>query len=182
MSEKKTQARNFIILMSILIPILVGILYLIPGAENVSEDWKPILNNLPKSNSIINGTTFFVLIAAVVAIRTGKVTLHKRLMLLSLFLSIVFLMSYVTYHYTAEETKFGGEGTVKIIYQIILATHIVLSIVLVPLVLISFVRALSERFDKHKKIARITMPIWLYVTMSGVIVYMMISPYYPFNL
>jgi len=90
----------------------------------------------------------------------------------------LFLLSYVTYHSLTESTEFGGEGATKTIYLIILLTHILLAIAIVPLVLISFSRALSEKFDKHKKIARITLPLWLYVTVTGVVVYLMISPYY----
>jgi putative membrane protein len=96
----------------------------------------------------------------------------------AIVLSVLFLLSYVTYHAASESTKFGGEGAIKSIYYFILLSHILLAIVIVPLVLISYVRALSEKFDKHRKIARYTLPLWLYVTITGVIVYLMISPYY----
>jgi len=92
--------------------------------------------------------------------------------------SIAFLFMYIAYHATTASTPYGGEGVLRYIYLFILITHILLSIVVIPLVLISFVRALSERFDKHRKIARIAYPIWLYVAVSGVLVYLMISPYY----
>ena len=93
-------------------------------------------------------------------------------------LSVVFLIMYVAYHMTADSTKFGGEGFVRYVYFFLLISHILLSIAVIPLVLITYVRALAERFDRHKKIARITFPIWLYVAVTGVIVYLMISPYY----
>ena len=93
-------------------------------------------------------------------------------------LSVAFLVMYVAYHMTADSTKFGGEGIIKYVYFFILITHIFLSIVIIPLVLITYVRALATKFDKHKKIAKITFPIWLYVAVTGVIVYLMISPYY----
>ena len=96
----------------------------------------------------------------------------------ALILSTLFLLSYVLYHATTPSTSFGGEGILKKIYFFILLTHILLSAVVVPLVLITFSRALAEKFDKHKKIARITLPIWLYVTLTGVLVYILISPYY----
>jgi putative membrane protein len=83
------------------------------------------------------------------------------------------------FHAATEQTKYGGEGALRTVYFIILITHILLAIAIVPLVLISYVRAISEKFDRHKKIARITLPIWLYVTFTGVIVYLMIAPYYP---
>ena len=92
--------------------------------------------------------------------------------------SVAFLLMYVAYHMTADSTKFGGEGTIKYLYYFILLTHIVLSIVVIPFVLITYVRALAQRFDKHKKLARITFPLWLYVAITGVLVYLMISPYY----
>jgi putative membrane protein len=93
-------------------------------------------------------------------------------------LSIAFLVMYVAYHMTADSTKFGGDGVIKYVYYFILVTHIVLSIIIIPLVLITYVRAWAQVFDKHKKIARITFPIWLYVAVTGVVVYLMISPYY----
>ena len=93
-------------------------------------------------------------------------------------LSVAFLAMYVAYHMTSEATKYGGDGILKLVYFFILITHITLSIVTIPLVLITYVRALAEKFDKHKKIAKITFPIWLYVAVTGVIVYLMISPYY----
>jgi putative membrane protein len=88
-------------------------------------------------------------------------------------------LSYVTFHAATEPTKFGGEGTIKSLYFFLLISHILLAVAIVPLVLISYVRALSEKFDQHRKIAKITLPIWLYVTSTGVIVYLMIAPYYP---
>lgn len=92
--------------------------------------------------------------------------------------SVAFLAMYVAYHMTSDSTKFGGEGAIKYIYFFILLSHIILSIIVIPLVLITYVRALASKFDKHKKIAKITFPIWLYVAVTGVIVYLMISPYY----
>jgi putative membrane protein len=93
-------------------------------------------------------------------------------------LSVAFLVMYVAYHMTADSTKFGGEGIMRYVYFFILITHIILSIAIIPMVLITYVRALAEKFDTHKKIAKITFPIWLYVAVTGVIVYLMISPYY----
>jgi putative membrane protein len=92
--------------------------------------------------------------------------------------SVAFLGMYVAYHMTSDSTKFGGEGIIKYVYYFILITHIVLSVIIIPLVLTTYVKAWSQQFDKHKKIAKITFPIWLYVAVTGVIVYLMISPYY----
>ena len=93
-------------------------------------------------------------------------------------LSVLFLIMYVAYHMTSDSTKFGGEGTIKYVYYFVLLTHILLSIIVIPFVLITFVRAITNNIEKHKKIAKITFPLWLYVAVSGVVVYLMISPYY----
>lgn len=167
-------SKKIVIAVSALIPIVVAILYVIPQPTEVGS-WVLVL---PKLNAFLNGTTSILLIAAFWAIKNRNINLHRNLMLTALGLSVLFLLSYVTYHTLTESTPYGGEGVMKTIYLFILLTHIVLAIAIVPLVMISFVRALSERFDKHKKIARITLPIWLYVTITGVVVYLMISPYY----
>lgn len=162
-----------IISATVLIPALVTFLYLLPKSEGPA-----ILSNLPLFNAIINGSTFILLIVAWRAIMQGKRDLHRNLMLVCLSLSALFLLSYVTYHATHPSTSFGGTGFIKSIYYFILLTHILLSAIVVPLVLISVSRALNQRFDKHRRIARITLPIWLYVTLTGVLVYILISPYY----
>ncbi len=170
----KFNYKPIVLIISLIIPFVIGMLYLMPKGWDYSED----IHVFPRINAIINGTTFFVLIAAFVAIRKKNVHLHKRLMILALILSALFLISYVIYHSIAESTPYGGEGFGKAVYLFILLTHILLSMAIVPLVLISLSRALTKKYDKHRKIARITLPIWLYVTLTGVIVYLMISPYY----
>ena len=174
MGNRSLTNRTMIIIVSIAIPIVVAILYLIPKNFDVGEE----IYILPKLNALINGTTSFILILAYAAIRKGNRERHKQLMITALILSVLFLLSYVSYHSLAESTHYGGEGWMKPLYFFILITHIILAAGIVPLVLISFSRALSEKYDKHKKIARITLPLWLYVTLTGVIVYLMISPYY----
>jgi putative membrane protein len=119
-----------------------------------------------------------MLIAAFVAIRNGRQLLHERLMKTCIGLSAAFLILYMAYHTTSESTAFGGEGPIRYVYFFILITHILLSVGVIPLVLFTFVRALSRDFSKHKALARITFPVWLYVAVTGVIVYLMISPYY----
>lgn len=168
--EKKY--KKLIIALSVAIPVVVAILFRVK-----LEGVKP-LTFLPPIYATINGITAVVLIAAVIAIKNKKVKLHETLMKICIGLSVAFLAMYVAYHMTSESTKFGGEGFIKGIYLFILITHIVLSIVIIPLVLITYVKALAKRFDKHKKIAKITFPIWLYVAITGVVVYLMISPYY----
>src|SRR5690606_35326175 len=126
----------------------------------------------------LNALTAVLLLIALIAILRRNIALHKTIMTTCLGLSALFLVLYVTYHITSETTRFGGEGWVKTVYLIILASHILLSVAVIPLVLITYVRALTERFAQHKKIARFTWPVWFYVAVSGVVVYLMISPYY----
>lgn len=168
--------RKWIIILSIAIPLVVAILFGIK-LKDFGIDVEP-LTFLPPIYATVNGFTAVLLIAGVLAIKNGKRKLHENIMKTAIACSVAFLLMYVAYHMTADSTKFGGEGTIKYIYFFILLTHIVLSIVVIPFVLITYVRALAQRFDKHKKLARITFPLWLYVAITGVIVYLMISPYY----
>ena len=173
-TEKKY--RVWIIILSVVIPIAVAILFGVK-LKDYGINVEP-LTFLPPIYASINGLTAIVLILAVRAIKNGNRILHERLMKTAIGLSVLFLLMYVAYHMTSDSTSFGGEGLIRYVYFFILITHIVLSIVIIPLVLITYVRALAERFDKHKKLARITFPIWLYVAITGVVVYLMISPYY----
>ena len=133
---------------------------------------------LPPIYSSLNALTAVLLVLALVAIKSKKIKLHQRLMQTCIALSLVFLVMYIAYHMTTDPTTFGGEGYVKSLYFFILISHILLSIALIPLVLISYVRAFQEEFPAHRKISKITFPIWLYVAVTGVVVYLMISPYY----
>ncbi len=164
--------KNLIIAVSVLIPVVVAILFRI-RLENVQP-----LSFLPPIYAGINGYTFLVLLVALWAIKKRKITLHEQLMKTAIGLSLAFLVMYVAYHLTSDPTPFGGEGTIKYVYYFILISHILLSIAIIPLVLISYVRAISKQFTNHRKIARVTFPIWLYITLTGVIIYLMISPYY----
>ncbi|MBL0013846.1 MAG: DUF420 domain-containing protein [Flavobacterium sp.] len=172
----ETKYNKYIIAVSIAIPVVVAILFSVK-LKDFGIQVAP-LSFLPPIYAAINGTTAVVLISAVLAIKNGKRKLHERLMTTAIALSLAFLVMYVAYHMTADSTKYGGEGVGQFIYFFILISHIFLSIAVIPLVLISYVRALSEQFDRHKRIAKITFPIWLYVAVTGVIVYEMISPYY----
>lgn len=169
---------KWIITLSIAIPVVVAILFGV-NLRKLGYDVQP-LSFLPPIYATINGITAIVLVVAVMAIKKGKRKLHENLMKFAIFLSILFLGMYVAYHMTSDSTKFGGEGAIKYVYYFILITHILLSIIIIPFVLVTYVRALAERFDKHKKIAKITFPMWLYVAVTGVIVYLMISPYYSY--
>lgn len=163
---------KLIVVLSILIPIVVAALFgvKIPNVEPLSF--------LPPIYATINGLTAIILVVAFIAIKKKNRILHENLMTTAIWCSALFLVMYVAYHMTSDSTKFGGEGVVKYVYYFVLLTHIVLSIAVIPFVLITYVRAITNNFEKHKKIARITFPLWLYVAVSGVIVYIMISPYY----
>jgi putative membrane protein len=161
---------------SLAIPAVVTLLYFIPKNAEVAS----ALNVLPAVNATLNGLTSLVLVAAFMAIRRKNIPLHRALMLTALTLSVLFLVSYVLYHATHASVTYGATDWTRPVYYFILITHIILAAAIVPLVLITFVRALNQTFDKHRKIARITLPLWLYVTITGVVVYLMISPYYPF--
>ncbi|HSU28142.1 MAG TPA: DUF420 domain-containing protein [Chitinophagaceae bacterium] len=145
-----------------------------------------------KANAIINTCVSILLIAALVAVKRKKYLLHKKLMLTAMFLSILFLVSYICHHIFAGETRFGdinydgiltgaektGAGSMRYIYYAILGTHVLLAGIILPLILFSAYRAMTGEFQKHKKLTRITWPVWFYVAVTGVIVYLMISPYY----
>jgi putative membrane protein len=167
---------TLIVFVSVLIPIVVAILFTVK-LKDFGFEVEP-LSFLPPIYATINGITAVVLVAAVLAIKKGNRKVHERLMTFAIALSLAFLVMYVAYHMTSDSTKFGGEGWIKFVYFFILISHILLSIAVIPLVLFTYVRALAAKFDQHKKIAKITFPIWLYVAVTGVIVYLMIAPYY----
>jgi putative membrane protein len=135
---------------------------------------------LPKLNALINASCSVLLMLSLYQIRQKNIDRHKRLNILTFLLSSVFLVSYIIFHYFVKETTYGGEGLIRYIYYFILITHIVLAALVLPLVLLSFNTGLKLEVEKHRKLVRWTFPIWLYVTITGVIVYLMISPYYTF--
>jgi putative membrane protein len=175
-NEIEKKFKTPIIIVSIIIPLAVVLLFSI-RLKDFGIQVEP-LSFLPPIYATINGITAILLISAVSAIKNGNRALHEKLMTSAIACSVVFLLMYVAYHMTAEATTFGGEGVIKYIYFFLLITHIVLSVTIIPLVLFTYVRALSSQFDRHKKLARITFPLWLYVAVTGVIVYLMIAPYY----
>lgn len=186
--EKKYN--KYIVAVSIVIPVVVAVLFGVK-LKDLGYNVEP-LSFLPPIYATINGITAVVLVLAVLAIKNGKRKAHERLMTFAIALSLAFLVMYVAYHMTSDSAKFGDLnhdgildaiekakiGAIRYLYFFILITHIILSVAIIPLVLISYVRALANTFDKHKKIAKITFPLWLYVAITGVVVYLMISPYY----
>ena len=172
MEQKKEPYKKLIIALSVIIPIAVAVLFgvKVPGYD---------LSFLPPIYASMNGITAVLLIAAVVAIKNGNRVLHERLIKICMLCSALFLVMYVLYHMTSDSTPYGGTGPIRYVYFVILISHILLSVIVIPFVLFSYVRALSGNFARHRKLAKITFPIWLYVAVTGVIVYLMISPYYP---
>ncbi len=173
-TQREKRFNRWIAIISIAIPLVVALLfgYKIPNAEPLSF--------LPPIYASINGLTAVLLIFAVLAIKNGKKGLHQKLMTTCIALSALFLIMYVAYHMTSESTRYGGEGVVQYFYYFILITHIVLSIAVIPLVLRTYAKAYLNDFVAHRKWAKYTFPIWLYVAITGVVVYLMISPYYQY--
>ena len=172
MAEEKLKYKTLIIAVSVIVPLLVALLFGV-RVPNVAP-----LTILPPIYATINGITAVLLLFAYWAIRNQKRALHETLMKTSIFLSLLFLVMYVAYHMTSDSTPYGGEGFIRYVYFFILITHITLSIGIIPMVLVTYVRAISKHFGAHKKIARITFPIWLYIAVTGVVVYLMIAPSY----
>lgn len=169
--EDAKKYNKLITILSIAIPLVVAALF----GVKIDLDL-PVF--LPPIYAGINAVTSVLLLLAFWAIKKKKIDLHENLVKACMVLSAVFLILYVLYHMTSDSTSFGGEGIIRWVYFFVLISHILLSIVVIPFVLITFVRGISRDVERHKKIARITFPIWLYVTITGVIVYYMISPYY----
>ena len=169
--ESQKKYNKWIIILSIVIPIVVALLF------GIRLDYElPVF--LPPIYATINAITAIVLVLAVIQIRRGRRSAHEWLMKTAILMSLLFLVMYVLYHMTSDSTPY--EGNYKAIYYFILISHIVLSVMVIPFVLITYVRAITNDFKRHKKIAKITFPLWLYVAVTGVIVYLMISPYYQF--
>ncbi len=173
-AEKKYNI--WIVILSIIIPVVVAILFGV-NLRELGFDVQP-LTFLPPIYASINAVTALVLVMAFIAVQNKKITLHKRLMQFAICLSLVFLVMYVAYHMTSDSTKYGGEGVMKYVYYVILISHILMSIIVIPFVLITYVRGITNNIERHKKIAKITFPLWFYVAITGVVVYIMISPYY----
>lgn len=171
-TSKEKKFNRLITIVSIIVPVVVALLFnvKIPNIER--------LGFLPPIYASINGLTAVLLVFAVWAIKNEKKELHQKLMTTCIGLSVVFLVLYIAYHMTSESTTFGGEGMIRYVYFFILISHIVLSIIIIPLVLKTYARAYLGKFESHRKLAKITFPIWLYVAITGVVVYVMISPYY----
>jgi len=185
-NDKK--ARIVIILLSVVVFTIVSIL----GRVTVHVDLGFNVHIFAKANAIINSVVAVLLLCGLIAVKTKHYYLHKRIMLTSIILSVLFLVSYICHHLFAGEARYGdvdhngvlteaeklNAGSGRFAYYFILGTHIPLAGIVLPLILFTAYRALIGEFDKHRKLVRITWPIWFYVAVTGVIVYVMISPYY----
>lgn len=169
--EDAKKYNRLITILSIAIPLVVAALFGVKIDLNL-----PVF--LPPIYAGINAVTSILLVYAFWAIKNKKIDLHENLIKACMALSAVFLVLYVLYHMTSDSTSYGGEGAVRYFYFFVLISHILLSIVVIPFVLVTFVRGINRDVERHKKIAKITFPLWLYVTVTGVVVYFMISPYY----
>lgn len=184
---------RFVAAVSVFVFLVVVILnrHLIPGPQAIPS----FIAYLPKLNAAINGICTILLLTTFYFIKQGNITVHKRINIVTFCLSSLFLVSYILFHYLNPETRFGdlngdgilspeekaAAGNIRYVYYVILTSHIVLAAAVLPLILLSFYRGLQMQVEKHKKLVRWTFPIWLYVTITGVVVYFMIAPYYPFR-
>ena len=166
-----------IISLSVIIPIAVAFLLLFPNVFHIaSENYD--FSSLPFFHAVLNGSTAILIFTGFVLIKNKKTELHKASMLSAFSLSSIFLVSYVISKITNEPVPFGGEGMIRDIYFFILISHILLSIPVLPLALFSIYRAMTGEIEKHKSIVKWTFPIWMYVAITGVLVYLLMSPYY----
>lgn len=170
-SAKEKIFKRWIIVLSVVIPLAIAVLFKvrIQGID---------LSVLPGIYAGINGLTAVLLIAGLIAIKKGNIGVHKKVMTACLCLSAIFLVLYVLYHMTSDPTPYGNEGAIRVVYYFILISHILLSVAVIPLVLFTYLHGYLGQYKRHRRLAKITFPVWLYVAVTGVIVYFMISPYY----
>lgn len=177
-TEEFFTRRNYkpaIIIITVALISAIVILLRLPGIKEFDAFDITIL---PMMNAIFNIFSFLFLIGALTAILKGNVKVHRRFIYAALVTTSLFLITYVVFHFIAASTSFGGEGFIALLYYFILITHIILAMTIIPLALTSVTSAWNREFERHKKISRWTMPIWLYVSFTGVIVYLLIRPYY----
>ncbi len=173
--EKNDRKANWLIgIFSVVVFVVVVILAKVQYKVELGFD----IHIFAKINAVINSLVAVLLMAALLAVKSRNYILHKRLMITALILSVLFLVFYIAHHLFAGETKFGGEGYIRLVYFILLATHIILAALILPFILFTAYRGLTAEYSKHKKLARYTWPLWLYVAITGPIVYFFISPYY----
>jgi putative membrane protein len=173
--QNELKVKGWIIVISVVIPVVVAILIFMPTKLELGSD---LVYFLPHLNAVINSAATIALIAALIFIKNKKIAYHGASMTIAFILGAIFLVSYVVYHAAAESTTFGGVGIIRPIYYFILITHIILAAVALFPILFAYYYGLTDQRDKHRKVVKFAYPIWLYVTVTGVVVYLMISPYY----
>jgi putative membrane protein len=173
---KKDDKKVKTIIYTVSIIVFAAVVILNKVKLNIEQPFSPHV--FASVSAIINSLVAVLLLAGLFTAKQKKYELHKKIMLTAIVLSVLFLLSYIAHHLLTDETKFGGEGTLKTIYYLILFTHIPLAGIILPFILFTAYRALIGEYEQHKKLTRLTWPIWFYVAVTGVIVYLMISPYY----
>ncbi|MBN3584256.1 DUF420 domain-containing protein [Algoriphagus aestuarii] len=173
--QNEGKVKNWIIAISVIIPVAVAVLLFMPAKVDVGSDW---VYFLPHLNAVINSAATIALLCGLVFIKQKNISYHKASMSVAFVLGAIFLVSYVVYHGAAESTSFGGEGWIRPVYYILLLTHIVFAAIALFPILFAYYYGYMDQREKHRKLVKFAYPIWLYVTVTGVIVYLMISPYY----
>lgn len=176
-SKENSNYTKTVITLSLLANVIILLLFFSPLGYKGEVNFN--ITIFPRINAVLNSFTFIFLIAALIFIKKHNIKLHRAFILAAFSSTILFLFSYLTYHFLSQETThYGGEGLAKYFYYIILTSHSILAGIVVPLALFSLIWGLTMQTQKHRKIVRWTMPIWLYVSLTGVLVYLLISPYY----
>jgi putative membrane protein len=170
------QAKWLIYIVSVV--IFGAVVLLDSKAVKVPYPFSFDVHNFAAANAVINSCVAILLVAALIAIKNKNINLHKRLIIGAIVCSVLFLVSYICHHLWAGDTKYGGEGAIRYVYYFILITHIILAAVILPFILFTAYRGLIGENEKHRKLAKYTWPLWFYVSITGVVVYLMISPYY----
>lgn len=173
--QEEAKVKNWIIGISIAIPLAVAVLLFMPAKITALGDW---VYFLPHLNAVINSAASVALILGVIFVKQKKYAYHGATMTVAFVLGAIFLVSYVIYHAAAESTSFGGEGAIRPVYYFLLITHIIFAAVALFPILFAYYYGYTDQRDKHRKVVKFAYPIWLYVSVTGVIVYLMISPYY----
>lgn len=169
------KVKNWIVGISIVIPLAVAVLLFMPAKITALGDW---VYFLPHLNAVINSAASVALIVALIFVKQKKYAYHGAMMTVAFVLGAIFLVSYVIYHASAESTSFGGEGSIRSVYYFLLITHIIFAAVALFPILFAYYYGFTDQREKHRKVVKFAYPIWLYVSVTGVIVYLMISPYY----
>ncbi len=173
--QNEAKVKTWIVAISVIIPLAVAVLLFMPTKVDVGSDW---VYFLPHLNAVINSASTLALILGLIFIKKKNIAFHKASMSVAFVLGAIFLVSYVIYHGAAESTTFGGEGPIRTVYYALLLTHIAFAAIALFPILFAYYYGYTDQRQKHKKLVKFAYPIWIYVTITGVIVYLMISPYY----